>query len=52
MNDQICAAPRCAVVRNDVVVFTDDNHLTASFSRSIAPALGTRLARATGLDAH
>jgi peptidoglycan/LPS O-acetylase OafA/YrhL len=52
MNDQICATTRCSVVRNGLVVFTDDNHLTASFSRSIAPALGTRLARATGLDAH
>jgi hypothetical protein len=52
MNDQICATARCSVVHNGVVVFTDDNHLTATFSRSIAPALGSRLARATGLDAH
>jgi hypothetical protein len=35
-----------------VVVFTDDNHLTASFSRSVAPALGARLAAALGLDAR
>jgi peptidoglycan/LPS O-acetylase OafA/YrhL len=46
MNDQICAAARCGVVRNGVVVFTDDNHLTASFTRSVAPALGARLAAA------
>ena len=44
MNDQICASARCGVVRNRVVVFTDDNHLTASFSRSVAPVLGARLA--------
>jgi hypothetical protein len=46
MNDQICATSECGVVRNGVVVFTDDNHLTASFSRSVAPALGARLAAA------
>jgi peptidoglycan/LPS O-acetylase OafA/YrhL len=46
MNDQICAASACSVVRNGVVVFTDDNHLTASFSRSVAPVLGARLAAA------
>jgi hypothetical protein len=46
MNDQICATSECPVVRNGVVVFTDDNHLTASFSRSVAPVLGERLAAA------
>jgi peptidoglycan/LPS O-acetylase OafA/YrhL len=44
MNDQVCDTPRCQVVRNGAIVFTDDNHLTASFSRSIAPALGERVA--------
>jgi peptidoglycan/LPS O-acetylase OafA/YrhL len=43
MNDQICATARCGVVRNGVVVFTDDNHLTASFSRSVAPVFGARV---------
>jgi hypothetical protein len=46
MNDQLCDSPRCQVVRNGAVVFTDDNHLTASFSRTIAPALGRRIAAA------
>jgi peptidoglycan/LPS O-acetylase OafA/YrhL len=45
MNDQLCDAPRCDVVRNGAIVFTDDNHLTASFSRSIAPTLGARVSR-------
>ncbi|NUO94296.1 MAG: acyltransferase [Gemmatimonadaceae bacterium] len=49
MNDQICPTRECGVVRNGVVVFTDDNHLTASFSRSMAPVLGARLAAALGL---
>jgi peptidoglycan/LPS O-acetylase OafA/YrhL len=43
MNDQICATPRCGVVRNGTIVFTDDNHLTASFSRSVAPVFGARV---------
>lgn len=44
MNDQICATPRCAVVKQGTILFTDDNHLTASFTRSAAPVLGVRLA--------
>jgi peptidoglycan/LPS O-acetylase OafA/YrhL len=55
MNDQICATPRCGVIRNGAVVFTDDNHLTASFSRSLAPVLGDRIAtalRAARLPTH
>jgi hypothetical protein len=46
MNDQICATTRCDVVRNGVIVFTDDNHLTASFSRSVSGVLGSRIADA------
>jgi hypothetical protein len=48
MNDQICAATRCGVERGGLVVFTDDNHLTATFSRSLAPVLGARVASALG----
>jgi hypothetical protein len=48
MNDQICGPRRCDVVRNGTVVFTDDNHLTASFSRSVAPVLSRRLDEALG----
>jgi hypothetical protein len=41
------------VVRAGVVVFTDDNHLTASFSRLVAPVLGARLdAALRGLGAR
>jgi hypothetical protein len=51
MNDQLCDTPRCPVVRNGAIVFTDDNHLTASFSRSLAPVLGARIAGAMGAAA-
>lgn len=47
MNDQVCppsARNRCNVVRNGTIVYTDDNHLTATFTRSLAPVLGARLA--------
>jgi hypothetical protein len=43
MNDRICDRPQCHPVRDGVVVFTDDNHLTASFSRHLAPVLGSRV---------
>jgi hypothetical protein len=52
MNDQICATARCPVVQGGVVVFTDDNHLTASFSRSVAPVLGERIAQAIAVGAR
>ena len=48
MNDQLCDTPSCPVVRNGAIVFTDDNHLTAAFSRSLAPILGARIAAAMG----
>jgi len=48
MNDQICSSARCDVMRNGLVIFTDDNHLTASFSRSLAPVFGDRVATALG----
>jgi peptidoglycan/LPS O-acetylase OafA/YrhL len=43
MNDRICNTARCNVARDDVVYFTDDNHLTATFSRSLAPVFGARV---------
>ena len=46
LNDRICATARCAVQRDGVILFTDDNHLTASFTRSLAPVLGPRLVAA------
>lgn len=44
MNDQVCgAAARCETERGGVVLYTDDNHLTRTFSRSLGPVLGGRL---------
>ena len=45
MNDQVCeaAAARCETERGGVVLYTDDNHLSRSFSRSLGLVLGERL---------
>jgi hypothetical protein len=50
MNDVICARQRCLSHKNDgVVIFTDDNHITASFSRSVGDILGARIVAVSGL---
>ena len=43
MNDRICPTAWCPVMRDGIVIFTDDNHLTATFSRSMAPVFGERM---------
>jgi len=45
LNDQVCGAGpvRCATERGGMILFTDDNHLTSSFSRFLGPVLGARL---------
>lgn len=48
MNDAICSTTRCTVLRDRVVMFTDDNHLTASFSRSLAPVVAPTLKSVIG----
>ncbi len=50
LNDRVCgvAPGRCATERDGMVLYTDDNHITASFSRSLAPELGARIGAALG----
>jgi peptidoglycan/LPS O-acetylase OafA/YrhL len=45
LNDQVCGASsaRCETERDGMVLYTDDDHLTASFSRSLGLLLGERL---------
>jgi peptidoglycan/LPS O-acetylase OafA/YrhL len=40
----ICPSVPCAVVRDGMILYRDGHHLTATFVRSLAPALGARLA--------
>ena len=48
MTDRVCPTMRCSVVQRGIIVFRDDDHLTATFSRAEAPALGERLVAALG----
>ena len=41
---RICVGDPCSVVVNDIIVYRDEGHLTATFSRSLAPALGAAIA--------
>jgi peptidoglycan/LPS O-acetylase OafA/YrhL len=41
---RICIADPCPVVINSMIVYRDEGHLTATFSRSLAPALGEAIA--------
>jgi hypothetical protein len=45
MNDQLCRADarRCDTERGGMVLYTDDDHVTRSFSRSVGSVLGERL---------
>jgi peptidoglycan/LPS O-acetylase OafA/YrhL len=49
MNDVICSTSRCSPIRNGMIVFTDDNHITSAFSRSVADILGARIVALSGL---
>ena len=43
MTDRVCATSRCAVIQRGNIVFRDDDHLTATFSRAEASVLGQRI---------
>ena len=43
LNDAICTTDECGVRRGDLFIYRDGNHLTASFSRSLAPVLMSSL---------
>ena len=44
----VCDADTCHTVIGGLVVYFDDHHLTASFSRSLAPYLGAAVQEALG----
>jgi len=45
MNDEVCSTGRagCPVMKDGIVIFTDDNHLTATFSQSVSEVFGGRV---------
>jgi len=44
LTDAVCPTEACSVVQNGIIKFRDNNHLTATFARSLAPALEAALA--------
>jgi hypothetical protein len=40
-----CAGPTCGVIVDNLEMWRDDNHITATFSSFLAPALGAELAQ-------
>lgn len=44
----LCGEAMCAAIIDWTIVYRDDHHLTATFARSLAPALDARLAEALG----
>lgn len=48
LNDLICAEDFCPAVRDGMVVYRDDNHLTSTFVLSLVSEIDERLGGATG----
>ncbi|MFI6868994.1 acyltransferase family protein [Nocardia sp. NPDC050406] len=48
LSDAVCGPDICAAVEGNVLVYHDEHHLTATYSRTLAPALGRRLAPILG----
>lgn len=43
LNNAVCEPSVCAVVEGNILVYHDEHHLTASYSRSLAPELDRQL---------
>ncbi|MFR9750026.1 acyltransferase family protein [Nocardia sp. 004] len=48
LTDAVCEPEVCAVVEGNVLIYHDEHHLTASYSRSLAPELGRQLSPILG----
>lgn len=47
MTDAICPNGTCSALRNGTITFRDSQHLTATFARTLAPALEAQMKSAT-----
>jgi len=43
LTDILCGPAKCYAIRDRVIVYRDDNHLTGQFSASLGPALDAYL---------
>ncbi len=48
LSDALCERDVCAVAEGNILIYHDEHHLTASYSRSLAPELGRRLSPILG----
>ncbi|WP_454196571.1 acyltransferase family protein [Nocardia sp. Marseille-Q1738] len=48
LSDAVCAREVCAVAEGNILIYHDEHHLTASYSRSLAPELGRQLSPILG----
>ena len=48
LTDQYCKDGTCPAVAGNILVYLDDNHVTWDYARTMAPALGERIAASTG----
>ncbi|CAM3119938.1 acyltransferase family protein [Prescottella defluvii] len=48
LSDAVCGTDRCRVVEGNVLIYRDDDHLTATYVRTLAPELDRLLGPATG----
>ena len=48
MSDQVCVNELCPAVIGGVLVYSDHNHMTATYARTVAPALGRAIDNAVG----
>lgn len=51
LNDLVCPRDACRAMLDGRVVFRDDHHMTASFSRSLAGLLAARMVQPGNIDA-
>ena len=52
LTDGICFVDRCPAVRSNLIVFRDDDHLTATYAKALGPAVGRVVARALATAAR
>ncbi|MFE7745978.1 acyltransferase family protein [Nocardia sp. NPDC057455] len=48
LSDALCGRDVCAVTEGNILIYHDEHHLTASYSRSLAPELGRHLSPILG----
>ena len=48
--DMLCPGDVCGTIIGDVFVYMDDNHVSATYSRTMAPELASRIKQVMGIE--